>query len=318
MITYILFVIGFVILIKGADLLVDGSSSIARKVHVSNLVIGLTLVSFGTSAPELIINIVASLEGKQEIAIGNILGSNIANTLLILGIAALIYPLTVHRSTVWKEIPFSVLAVLVLGVLVNEVIISGESQAILSKYDGLILLVLFIIFLFYTFSIAKKHHEDGDVEHKEMGTFKSVVYIFLGILGLAFGGPMIVDGAVFIAINIGMSESFIGLTIIAFGTSLPELATSAVAAYKKNTDIAIGNVVGSNIFNILWILGISSIIKPLAFNSSHIIDLYMVIFVSIVLFLSIFVGKKHAIGRLEGLFFLMTYIAYIVYLVFKG
>jgi cation:H+ antiporter len=233
MITYILFVVGFIILIKGADLLVDGSSSIARKFHVSNLVIGLTLVSFGTSAPELIINIVASLEGKQEIAIGNILGSNIANTLLILGISALIYPLAVHKSTVWKEIPYSVLAVLVLGLLVNEVIISGKSQALLSRFDGLILLTLFIIFIFYTFSIAKKHHEEGDVKYKELGVYKSVVYTVLGILGLGVGGPLIVDGAVKISQIIGMSESFIGLTIIALGTSLPELATSAVAAYKK-------------------------------------------------------------------------------------
>ncbi|MBL7128569.1 MAG: calcium/sodium antiporter, partial [Ignavibacteria bacterium] len=262
MITYILFVVGFIILIKGADLLVDGSSSIARKFQVSNLVIGLTLVSFGTSAPELIINLVASFEGKQEIAIGNILGSNIANTLLILGISALIYPLAVHKSTVWKEIPYSVLAVLVLGFLVNGVIVGGESQALLSRFDGLILLVLFIVFIFYTFSIAKKHNELSDVQYKELEVFQSVVYTVLGILGLGFGGPMIVNGAVKIAQNIGMSESFIGLTIIALGTSLPELATSAVAAYKRNTDIAIGNVVGSNIFNVLWILGISSVIKP--------------------------------------------------------
>ena len=318
MITYILFVVGFIILIKGADLLVDGSSSIARKFQVSNLVIGLTLVSFGTSAPELIINLVASFEGKQEIAIGNILGSNIANTLLILGISALIYPLAVHKSTVWKEIPYSVLAVLVLGFLVNGVIVGGESQALLSRFDGLILLVLFIVFIFYTFSIAKKHNELSDVQYKELEVFKSVVYTVLGILGLGFGGPMIVNGAVKIAQNIGMSESFIGLTIIALGTSLPELATSAVAAYKRNTDIAIGNVVGSNIFNVLWILGISSVIKPLVFDSSNMINLYIVIFVSIILFLSIFIGRKHSIGRLEGFFFLLMYAAYIIYLVYRG
>ena len=318
MVTYILFVVGFIILIKGADLLVDGSSSIARKFHVSNLVIGLTLVSFGTSAPELIINLVASFEGKQEIAIGNILGSNIANTLLILGISALIYPLAVHKSTVWKEIPYSVLAVLVLGFLVNGVIIGGESQALLSRFDGIILLVLFIVFIFYTFSIAKKHNELSDIQYKELEVFKSVVYTVLGILGLGFGGPMIVNGAVKIAQNIGMSESFIGLTIIALGTSLPELATSAVAAFKRNTDIAIGNVVGSNIFNVLWILGISSVIKPLVFDSSNIINLYIVILVSIILFLSIFIGRKRSIGRLEGFFFLLLYVTYIVYLIYRG
>lgn len=318
MITYILFVVGFIILIKGADLLVDGSSSIAHKFHISNLVIGLTLVSFGTSAPELIVNIVASLEGKQDIAIGNILGSNIANTLLILGVSALIYPLAVHKSTVWKEIPFSVLAVLVLGFLVNDVIFGGEDTALLSRNDGLVLLALFIIFMYYTFSIAKEHHEQSDIDIKELSNLKSTIYIILGILGLGLGGPMIVDGAVKISKNIGMSESFMGLTIIALGTSLPELATSAVAAYKKNSDIAIGNVVGSNIFNILWILGISSIIKPLTFNSSNIVDLYMVVFVSIVLFLSIFVGKRHSIGRLEGFLFLLIYAAYIIYLVYKG
>lgn len=318
MITYILFVIGFIILIKGADFLVDGSSSIARKFHVSNLVIGLTLVSFGTSAPELIINLVASLEGKQEIAIGNILGSNIANTLLILGVSALIYPLAVHKSTVWKEIPYSVLAVLVLGFLVNGVVIGDKSEALLSRFDGLVLLALFIVFMFYTYSIAKKHHEESDVKFKELSVFGSIIYTILGILGLGFGGPLIVDGAVKIAQNIGMSESFIGLTIIALGTSLPELATSAVAAYKRNTDIAIGNVVGSNIFNVLWVLGLSSVIRPLVFESSNTINLYMVIFVSIVLFLSIFVGRKHSIGRLEGFFFLVMYAGYIVYLFYRG
>lgn len=318
MITYILFVVGFIILIKGADLLVDGSSSIARKFNISNLVIGLTLVSFGTSAPELVVNIVASLEGKQDIAIGNILGSNIANTLLILGISALIYPLAVHKSTVWKEIPFSVLVVLVLGFLVSDVILGSEKTALLSRYDGLILLALFVIFMYYTYSIAKVHHEQSDIEIKELSSLKSTIYIILGILGLGFGGPLIVDGAVKISNNIGMSESFMGLTIIALGTSLPELATSAVAAYKKNSDIAIGNVVGSNIFNVLWILGISSLIKPLTFNSSNIVDLYMVIFVSIILFLSIFIGKKHSIGRLEGILFLFIYAAYIIYLIYKG
>ena len=266
MLTYFLLIIGFIIIIKGADLLVDGASSIAKKLNVSDLVIGLTVVAFGTSAPELFVNVFASIQGNSEIAIGNILGSNIANILLILGVAAIIFPLSVQSTTVWKEIPFSLLAALILGVLVNDHLIDHKENSELTRGDGLVLIGFFIIFMYYIFSIAKKSENTTIGDLKQLSNFRSVSYILLGLTGLVLGGTWIVNGAIEIAGKFGVSEYLIGLTVVAVGTSLPELATSAVAAYKKNTDIAIGNVVGSNIFNIFWVLGISAVIKPLPFK----------------------------------------------------
>ncbi|HOX97070.1 MAG TPA: calcium/sodium antiporter, partial [bacterium] len=270
---YILFALGFPALLKGADLLVDGSVSIAKKFNISNIVIGLTIVAFGTSMPELVVNIMAGLNGNNEIAIGNVLGSNIANIFLILGVAALIYPLSTKQNTVWKEIPFSLLAILVLGTLVNDQFIDGGPISILSRIDGFILLAFFIIFFYYIIGISKGDKSAAEADLKEMATWKSFLYIALGLVGLMFGGKWVVDGAVAIATALNISQSLIGLTIVAVGTSLPELATSAVAAYKKQTDIAIGNVVGSNIFNIFWILGLGSIINPIIFTPKSNIDI---------------------------------------------
>ena len=273
MLTYILFIVGFIFLVKGADLLVDGAAAFAKKFKISTLVIGLTIVAFGTSAPELVVNIFASISGNSEIAIGNILGSNIANILLILGISALIFPLPAKKSTIKKEIPFSLLAVLVLGILVNDLLIDqvnllDGASGLLSRIDGLILLAFMTIFMVYTFGIAKNPEEAGEGEEiKNLPLAKSIAYIGIGLLGLVLGGRWIVNGAVKIAELFNVSEALIGLTIVAVGTSLPELATSAVAAYKKQADIAIGNIVGSNIFNIFFVLGVSSIIRPLPFNA---------------------------------------------------
>ncbi len=317
MVTYVLFIIGFVLLIKGADLLVDGASSIAKKLKISAIVIGLTIVAFGTSMPELIVNIFASVNGNTEIAIGNILGSNIANILLILGISAIIYPLATKRNTVWKEIPLSLLAAIILGVMANDMLIDGVSFSGLTRIDGIILIAFFIIFLYYTFGIAKISGEATDTNIKEFGRLKSLIYIICGLVGLAVGGKWIVDGAVKIAELFNVSQSLIGLTIVAIGTSLPELATSAVAAYKKQTDIAIGNVVGSNIFNIFWILGVSSMIRPLPFAASAGIDILMTIFASLILFAIMFVGKKHTVERWQGVLMVVIYIGYILYLVFN-
>jgi cation:H+ antiporter len=317
MLTYILFVLGFVVLIKGADFLVGGASSIAKRFKISNIVIGLTIVAFGTSAPEFIVNIFASLQGNADIAIGNILGSNIANIFLILGISAMIYPLVTKRNTVWKEIPFSLLAVIVLGFLVNDVLIDGATLSVLSRIDGLILLSFFAIFLYYTFGIAKvsgSDQEENDV--KELSSWKSILFILLGLTGLVFGGKWIVDGAVKIAEVFNMSQSLIGLTVIAIGTSLPELATSTVAAYKKQTDIAIGNIVGSNIFNIFWILGLSSFIHPIPFSSSSGFDVFVTIFASVILFLIMFIGRKHVIQRWQGFSMVLLYIIYVVVLIY--
>ncbi|KKP29436.1 MAG: Na+/Ca+ antiporter, CaCA family [Parcubacteria group bacterium GW2011_GWA2_31_28] len=314
---YIFFILGFFILIKGATLLVDGSASIAKKLKISSIVIGLTIVAFGTSMPELIVNIFASVQNNSEIAIGNILGSNISNILLILGISAIIYPITANKNTVLKEIPFNLLAIVILGIIANDIIIDGQNFSSITRIDGLILISFFIIFLYYVFGITKSAEDIvGKDEIKVLSYSKAVFYIILGLIGLIVGGKWIVDGAVEIAKFFNISESLIGLTIIALGTSLPELATSAIAAYKKQSDIAIGNIIGSNIFNIFWILGVSAIIRPLPFNASSNKDISVAIFASVILFLIMFIGKKRAIERSQGIFMVIAYIGYIVFLVF--
>ena len=319
MLTYILFIIGFVFLIKGADFLVDGASSIARRFNVSDLVIGLTVVAFGTSTPELFVNIVASARGNTDIAIGNVLGSNICNILLILGISAVIYPLSVSKGTVWKEIPFSLLAVIVLGLMANDRVINGGGSSLLTRIDGLVLLAFFTIFLYYSFSIAKAIEGlDEHVPVKTLGLTKSFLLVIAGLIGLTLGGKWIVDGAVTLARSFGMSESLVGLTIVAVGTSLPELATSAMAAHKKNVEIAVGNVVGSNIFNIFFVLGISATIKALPFQAKSNLDIAVVIVSSLLLFLFMFTGKRRSLDRWEGIVSLFLYGGYIAFLIISG
>ena len=319
MLTYFLFVAGFLVLIKGADVLVEGASSLARRFNVSDLVIGLTVVAFGTSTPELFVNIIASLKGNVDIAVGNVLGSNISNIFLILGVSSLIYPLNVTEGTVWKEIPFSLLAIIALGIMVNGPFINSETHSVLSRSDGLLLLLFFIIFIYYSCSIAAEvDGMDEQVPAAEHSLFRSIIMIILGFALLTAGGKWIVDGAIKIASSFGMSESLIGLTIVAIGTSLPELATSAAAAYKKKADIAVGNVVGSNIFNIMLVLGISSVIKPLPFAASSNVDIGVVIFASLLLFISMFTGKKHSLDRWEGALFLVFYSVYITLLIYTG
>jgi cation:H+ antiporter len=315
MLTYILFVVGFVLLISGANLLVEGSASIAKKLNISSIVIGLTIVAFGTSAPEFIVNIFASIQGNTDIAIGNILGSNIVNILLILGISAIIFPLATKENTVWKEIPLSLLAAILLGVMVNDTLIDGGTFSGITRIDGIVFLAFFIIFLYYTFGISKVSGENTDLEIKEMSYMKSSLYIVGGLSGLIFGGKWIVDGAIKIAEGFNVSQSLIGLTVVAIGTSLPELATSAVAAYKKQSDIAIGNVVGSNIFNIFYILGFSALIRPLPFSKTSDIDIMMTIFSSLILFLIMFIGKKHTVERWQGITMIIIYIGYVAYLI---
>ncbi|MBW2409568.1 MAG: calcium/sodium antiporter [Deltaproteobacteria bacterium] len=316
MLVYLLFIVGFFFLLKGADLLVDGASSIARRLNISDLVIGLTVVAFGTSTPELFVNIIASFKGNTDIAIGNVVGSNIANVFLILGVASLIYPLAVTRGTVSREIPFGLLAAIVLFVAANDQLLDGSRLSDLTRIDGLIFLSFFIIFIYYTHSIATS--VTGIEEHvavKRYGWSRSLLFIILGLIGLTLGGKSIVDGAVALALKFGMSESLVGLTIVAVGTSLPELATSAVAAYKRNADIAVGNVVGSNIFNIFFVLGISAVIKPLPFQTRNNLDIGVVIFSSLLLFVFMFTGKKRSLDRWEGVLFLVGYASYIVYLI---
>jgi len=326
MITYILFIIGFFALIKGADLLVDGGSSLAKRWGISDLVIGLTIVAFGTSAPELIVNVIASIKGTADIALGNIIGSNISNILLILGVAALIYPLAIKRGTVWREIPFSILALLAFFYLANDSLFHQSQQSMISRLDGLILIALFAFFILYAFLSSRvKGEEKIDVKLRSLPA--SFLMIGVGSLGLFLGGKWIVDGAILIATNLGISEAMIGLTIVAIGTSLPELATSIIAALKRNADIAIGNVVGSNIFNVLWVLGISSLISPLAFRQDLSLDIILLILISFLLLFFLLYGKKHwteffkgklyRLERWEGVAFVVIYVLYIVSVIIR-
>ncbi|MBT4516941.1 MAG: calcium/sodium antiporter [Candidatus Komeilibacteria bacterium] len=316
MLTYTLFIAGFYFLIKGADWLVDGASSIAKKHKVSNLVIGLTIVSFGTSAPELIVNLFASFNGSSDLAIANIVGSNISNVLLILGISAMIFPLAVKKGTITKEIPLNLLAAVVLWLLVNDMMIDGLGFSSLTRIDGAILLLFFIIFIYYTFGLSRTEGEGEDVT--EYKNWKSILMIIGGMIGLALGGQWIVDGAIKIAAQLGMSESLIGLTVVAIGTSLPELAASATAAMKHKSDIAIGNIIGSNIFNIFWILGLSSVIRPLIFSPMLNFDIYFMAVTTVVLFLFMFLGKKNILQRWQGASMIGIYIIYLAYLINRG
>lgn len=316
MLTYILFLVGFYFLIKGADWLVEGASSIAKRFKVSNLMIGLTIVSFGTSAPELIVNLFASFNGSSALAIGNVVGSNISNILLILGVSAMIYPLAVGKGTITKEIPFSLMAVVVLWLLVNDIMINGDVVSVLNRSDGAVLLFFFIIFIYYTFGIAKVEGDSEDI--KVHNNWMSGLMIFGGMVGLALGGQWIVEGAIAIAKTFGMSEAMIGLTIVAIGTSLPELAASAVAAWRHKADIAIGNIIGSNIFNIFWILGVSAIIRPLNFSTAMNFDIYFMAAITLLLLLFMFVGKKNILQRWQGMTMVLLYFIYIGLLVFRG
>lgn len=316
MATYLLMLLGFVLLIKGADFLVDGASSIAKKLKVSGLVIGLTIVAFGTSTPELTVNIIAACRGVTEIAIGNIIGSNIFNILVILAISSLIFPLKVDRGTVWKEIPLTLLAAVLLGILANDRVIFKSSYSILSRIDGCILLLLFGFFMYYVLRVSKKDRNKytDDASAKRFGWLKSSLLIIVGLSALFIGAAWVVKGAVAVASALGVSQSLVALTIVAAGTSLPELATSAVAAYKKNCDIAVGNIVGSNIFNIFMILGISSATRPLPFTSQTNVDIAVVILASLLLFIFMFTGKKRTLDRWEAVLFIIIYIAYVGFL----
>src|SRR3989339_257394 len=307
----IFFLLGFIFLIKGADLLVDGSSSIAKKYGISNFVIGLTIVAFGTSMPELLVSTLASFKGSAGVALGNIIGSNISNTLLILGISAVIRPLLVKKNTVNKEIPFSLLAVLAVGFLVNDKIIDGFQSSILTRIDGFVLILFFVIFIYYTFGISKDESTILEsISEEKIETYKfyhSAALIMAGLVGLYFGGEWIVGSAINFAKIFNISE-----------TSLPELAASAVAAYRGKTDIAVGNVVGSNIFNILWVLGISSVIAPIPFSTILNVDFFILFAVTILLLFLIFVGKRNILGRVEGSFSIFLYIIYLIFIIFRG
>lgn len=317
MVTTLLLIAGFVLLIKGADYLVEGSSSIAKWLNVPNLVIGLTIVAFGTSMPELVVNIFASLRGNADISIGNVVGSNIVNLLFILGLSATLSPVVIKKSTTFYEIPLTFLAGLVLYFMANDILIDKGSANILTRIDGLMLLSFFMIFLYYTINLAKAGNESNGEPHKRP-LWLSGLMTLGGLAGLIIGGRWVVDSAITIARLLGVSEALIGLTIVAIGTSLPELVTSAVAAYKKHSDIAVGNIVGSNIFNIFFILGVSGTIAPTPFNSILNFDVVFYLIATLFLFIFCFTPPKGQLSRKEGMIFILAYIGYIAFIAQRG
>ena len=318
-VSILLLVLGLALVIKGADWFVDGASSLAKRYNISDLTIGLTIVAFGTSAPELVVNTFASLQNHQEMVFGNIIGSNNFNLFIILGISGLIIPLTVQSSTVWKEIPLSLLAAALVFVLCNDAFVGGGFM--LSRIDGVILLFFFAVFLFYVYKQLKAEAAIVEAEkptaQRPASNFKVWGYIVMGLTCLLIGGRLAVDNAVEMATELGISEKIIGLTILAVGTSLPELATSVVAAMKKKSDIAIGNIIGSNIFNIFFILASSALIKPVKFDTVFNTDLYILGAGTVFLFLAMFTGKRKKLDRWEAAILLVAYSTYMVYLVVR-
>ncbi|MGY5850204.1 calcium/sodium antiporter [Salegentibacter sp. F14] len=311
----ILLVLGLLVLIFGANYLVEGASALARKFKVSDLAIGLTIVAFGTSAPELVVNSIASMEGHQDIVFGNVIGSNNFNLFIILGLTGLITPLAVQSSTAWKEIPISLVAVIILFMMVNDGALLSGAENILGRWEGIILLFGFLGFLYYVYKQLTLEKSIGTSPEKKLSNLKMSLFIIGGLAGLVLGGQLVVNNAIEIAENLGISEKVIGLTVIAAGTSLPELATSMVAAIKKNADIAVGNIIGSNIFNFLLILGTASLISPASYNLSFNTDLYILAGGTLFLMLAMFTGKRKMLDRWEAGVLFVFYLAYTIYLV---
>ncbi len=322
LINFILIIIGFILLIKGADFLVDGASEIAKKFHIPEIVIGLTIVAIGTSMPELVVSITSALEGHSDLAIGNVVGSNIANMFLILGACSIIRPLVFKKETRIFEIPFTIFATILLFFLC----INGTEENIntIIRPEGIILLVFCIIFIIYNLIMAKKgekfDQENNLIEIKTSDTkivsiWKSILEIVIGIVGLKIGGDLVVNGSVEIARLIGISEKLISLTIVAFSTSLPELITSIAATRRGETDMAIGNIIGSQIFNILLIIGLSATLFPISYSKSYDSDIILLIIGSIVLALFPYIGKKNQMTRGNGIIFVLTYILYLIEIV---
>lgn len=309
---------GLLLVLLGANGLTDGAASVAKRFNIPSIVIGLTIVAFGTSTPELTVSVSSALKGNADIAIGNVVGSNIFNALMIVGCTAMFAPIVVNRNTLLKEIPLCILSSVAVLICASDVILDGAVENVFSTADGLLLLCFFAIFLGYTFAIAKnnpqeKEEETGDI--KVLPIWKSVLYIIGGLAGLVWGGTLFVDGASGIARSLGVSESVIGLTLVAGGTSLPELATSVVAALKKNPEIAIGNVVGSNIFNVFFVLGCSASITPLHLVGITYFDLWVLVGSSVLLwFFGMFFAKR-TITRVEGAVLILCYVAYTAFLI---
>ena len=307
--TIAMLVVGFLLLIKGADFFVEGSAAVAKKFKIPSVIIGLTIVALGTSAPELAVSLTASIRNANELAISNVVGSNIFNLLLICGLCGVISPLVVKKSIIKKEFPFAILTgILMLGLCYINMN--------LGRIDGIILMILFVLFIAYMIRVALKSKNSGEQEAetetiKSMPLFRALVYIGLGIAAIIYGSDMVVESASTIASLLGLSQNLIGLTIVAMGTSLPELVTSVVATRKNQLDIAVGNVIGSNIFNVLWIIGISSCISPMVVTMENVIDLIILAVVSIISYL--FVIRDHTINRWEGATMILMYAGFVTY-----
>jgi cation:H+ antiporter len=323
---YILLIIGFILLIKGADYFVSGSSKLAKHFKIPPIIIGLTIVAFGTSSPEAAVSISAAIKGTEGISIGNIIGSNLINISLIIGVTAIISPLTVKKTTIIKEIPFSLLGGIALTILLADRLLQGIDDNVLSRADGLILLAFFSIFLYYIIEVALKNQKQEKylIEKNKVNQVsqsiplkQSTLSTILGFIGIVLGGWLVVENAQSIAVQLGMSETLVGLTIVAIGTSLPEMITSIVAAYKKESEIALGNIIGSNIFNVFFVLGISSTIIPLHIESKIFVDLILMILITFVLMIFATTHKRR-INRGEGIMLTLIYLSYFVYIIIRN
>lgn len=321
---YLLLILGFVLLIKGADFFVDGSSSVAKLLKVPSIIIGLTVVAFGTSAPELSVSVTAALQGSNDLAVGNVIGSNIFNLLMVLGCCAIMSPVRTEESILKKEFPFSIFIAVVLLLLNSDFslakVLAGNEVFVLGRSGGVLLLLLFAVFLYSTvknaLAVRKENEGNGEEEeYKVMSPIKSVIYIIGGLAGIVWGGDLVVDSASAIALTFGWSQTFIGLTIVAIGTSLPELVTSVVAAKKGETDLAVGNVVGSNIFNVLLILGVSAVLSPIHLDVTAVYDTVILIVASVFVYVAAL--SKRVIRRGEGVACVILYAIFFVYVLMR-
>jgi cation:H+ antiporter len=312
MLTYLLFILGFILLVKGADWLIEGATTIAHKFHISEIVIGLTIIAFGTSAPELVVNVVSSIKNSGELVLGNIIGSNIANIALVLGIASIIAPLTIKKSLIKKEIPFGVFGAILIIILASQ----NSELLTLERWAGGILITFFVAFLWIIW--RSKNIEEKLPPQPKLNSWLATLAMIGGLICLATGGEFVVRSAIQIATNFGVSEKLIGLTLVAIGTSLPELITSAVAVRKGQIDIAVGNVVGSNVFNIFWVLGASALLNPISFATNAVFDLAMLLGVTFLLLLATFTGKKYRLDRWEAVLMLSVYVGYLGFIFWRG
>lgn len=318
----LLVIVAFSILIKGADFFVSGASSIARKMGITPFVVGLTVVAIGTSAPEFFVNVIAAIGGSTDLAIGNVIGSNVANILLGLGVAATVATIAIKKQTVWKEIPFALLSALVIAFVTLDTIFSGAPENIISRGDGLVLLSFFVIFMVYTFGLSKvKEGDEGSDSIDVYSWPKSLLLTLGGIGALLIGGELVVTNAVAIATALGWSENLIGLTIVAMGTSLPEIVTSVIAVRKKQADLVVGGIIGSTIFNAFFILGSTALVKDVVIapqkNLDITFDTLFLLVISTAFFIFMFVGKKHSLERWQGILFVTAYLLYMGYAILR-